>query len=172
MTFYASKKIKKIVAVFSAVLLLGSGCSEPHPASESRGEVSFSLPHMVTSETVTLDDFVGQPVVLNSWATWCAFCKKELVDFAILQEEYPEVPIIAINRGETKQTALAYTDAKGITNSIIYLLDSDDSFYKSIAAFTMPETLFLDAQHNVVLHKRGVMTLEQMRAQLNKMQPN
>ena len=36
---------------------------------------------------VSLSEFKGKTLVVNSWAVWCPFCKKELEDFAVLQEE-------------------------------------------------------------------------------------
>ena len=52
---------------------------------------------------------------------------------------------------------------------MIFLLDSSDSFYRSIGGFTMPETLFVDGGGNILLHKRGPMTLDEMRQKTNEL---
>jgi len=46
--------------------------------------------------------------------------------------------------------------------------DPNDSFYKSIGGFAMPETLFIDGEGNIRLHKRGPMTYEEMKVAVEK----
>lgn len=90
-------------------------------------------------------DFAGKPLVINSWAAWCPFCRKELADFAVIQKEFGDkTVIIAIDRAETKEVAKKYTDELGVTADMIFLLDPSDSFYQSIGGFSMPETIFVD----------------------------
>lgn len=116
--------------------------------------------------TVELADFTGTPLVINAWAAWCPFCVKELPDFVSLQKEFPEAMVIAINRVESLNIAKSYTDDAGITDGLVFLLDRSDSFYKSIGGFTMPETIFVDAQGIIQDHKRGPMDLEEMKERL------
>lgn len=119
-------------------------------------------------EMVGLADFAGTPLVINSWAAWCPFCRKELVDFAAAQKEFGDrVVIIAIDRAEARDTAKQYTDELGVTNGMVFLLDPSDSFYQSIGGFSMPETIFVDTNGIIVDHKRGPMELEEMRERIN-----
>lgn len=114
-------------------------------------------------EVVSLVSFVGKPLVINAWAVWCPFCKKELPDFATLQAEFPEIVVIAIDRGEPLEKAKGYTDELGISDAMTFLMDYDDAFYRSIGGFSMPETLFVGREGDIIFHKRGPMTLEEMR---------
>jgi thiol-disulfide isomerase/thioredoxin len=121
-------------------------------------------------KTVSLADFAGKPLIINSWAAWCPFCKKELVDFAAVQKEFGNAAaIIAINRGEARETAKKYTDELGVTNDLIFLLDPSDSFYQSIEGFSMPETIFVDKNGNIVEHKRGPMDINEIRQKIQKL---
>ena len=123
----------------------------------------FALPDF-DGNIVSLSDSVGKVRVVNSWAAWCPFCVKELGDFAQLQEAFPdEIVVIAINRAESFNTAKKFADEFEVTNRMTMLLDKDDSFYQSIGGFSMPETLFIDGEGNIRIHKRGPMKFEEMK---------
>lgn len=116
-----------------------------------------------SGNAVNILDFVGTPLVINSWAVWCPFCRKELPDFAQVQQDLDsEVRIIAIDRQEPLQTVKTYIDELGVNNDLLFLLDENDSFYRSIGGFSMPETLFVNKEGNIVFHKRGPMDAEEI----------
>ena len=120
-------------------------------------------------KTVRLSDFAGKPLVINSWAAWCPFCRKELVDFATVQKEFGDkVIIIAVDRSETREIAKKYTDELGVTSGMVFLLDPSDSFYQSIGGFSMPETIFVDKDGRIADHKRGPMDVQEMRERIQK----
>lgn len=115
-----------------------------------------------------LNDLKGKPLVINSWAVWCPFCRAELNDFALLQEEFgDEIAVVAINRRESLEEAKGFTDEIEVTDKMIFLLDPKDAFYKNIGGFSMPETIFADADGNIKVHKRGLMALDEMRQKVN-----
>lgn len=113
---------------------------------------------------VSLSRFRGKPIIVNAWASWCPFCVEELPDFISLQGEFKDkVTIIAVNRAESPATAKNYTDGRGLTEKLVFLLDPADSFYQAIGGFSMPETIFVDKEGKIIFHKRGPMSLEEMR---------
>lgn len=111
-----------------------------------------------------LSDFEGRNLIVNSWAVWCPFCVDELPAFAALQEEFgDEIVIVAIDRAEPQGKVREFTDDLGVTGSLIFWLDSSDSFYREMGGFSMPETLFINKDGETVFHKRGPMKLDEMR---------
>lgn len=138
---------------------------------EARSEKapSFSLQDY-NGKTVNLGDFAGRPLVINSWAAWCPFCRKELVDFVTAQKEFGDkVIIIAVDRAETRDIAKKYTDELGVTGDMVFLLDPSDSFYQSIGGFSMPETVFVNSNGDIVFHKRGPMGVKEMRERIQQL---
>lgn len=120
--------------------------------------------------TVTLAQFRGTPLVVNSWAAWCPFCREELKDFAVVQKEFGDrLVIIAIDRAEPLATAKKYSDELGVTSDLIFLLDPSDSFYQSIGGFSMPETIFVDREGRIVFHKRGPMDASEIRERVTRL---
>jgi len=114
---------------------------------------------------VALADYDGTVRVVNSWASWCPFCVNELSDFAELAREFSDegVVVLAINRKESVVTARAFIDSVGGLADIVFVQDPDDVFYKRIGGFSMPETVFYDEDGNITFHKRGFMSLDEMR---------
>lgn len=128
-------------------------------------QVPDLLLHALDGRGVRLHDVRGTPLVVNSWAAWCLFCEKELLDLAAVQQEYGDrVRFIAIDRGEDRATVQEYLERLGLSDDLLVLLDPDDAFYRSIGGFSMPETLFVRADGTLQFHKRGVMTREEIQA--------
>lgn len=137
--------------------------------NDSAAAPNFSLQDY-SGKTVKLSDFAGKPIVINSWAAWCPFCRKELVDFVTAQKEFGDkVIIIAIDRAEVRDVAKKYTDELGVTGDMLFLLDPSDSFYQSIGGFSMPETVFVESSGNIVFHKRGPMDIKEMRERIQEL---
>jgi len=112
---------------------------------------------------VSSSDFEGQPHIINTWAAWCPFCITEIPDFVELTKE-TGVPVIAINRKESNAKVEKFLSSVSVsTDDLIFLQDPKDSFYRDIGAISMPETLFVNADGEVVVQKRGFMDLEEMR---------
>jgi len=127
-----------------------------------------ALENHALGDEVVLADRSGL-LVINSWAVWCPFCVKEVPDFVTLQEEFPEVEIILVNRGESKEKVGTFLSEIGVTTEqLTFLHDASDSFYRAIGGFSMPETLFV-RDGEIVFHKRGVMDLFEMRDLTNKL---
>ena len=114
---------------------------------------------------VSLSDFNGSVLAVNTWASWCPFCTQELPDFQTLASEYKDknVIVIAVNRAESKPQIQAYLNTLPNMSDLQILQDKTDSYYKFIGGFSMPETIFYNTEGNVVTHKRGFMKLDEMR---------
>lgn len=143
----------------------GGSASTSDKSKESFDQVPLFALTDYDGNEITPKDFKGKALVLNIWATWCPFCVDELPDFALLQEAFPDdIAVIAINRAEPQATAKDYTDRElNITEKLVFLVDPQDSFYRSIGGFSMPETLFVDAKGNIRIHKRGPMKFDEMK---------
>jgi thiol-disulfide isomerase/thioredoxin len=118
---------------------------------------------------VSLEQYRGKVLVVNSWASWCPFCVNELPDFSKLAAEYEgrELEVLAINRAESKPQIEAYLRSIDPMPGVTILLDKEDTYYKFIGGFAMPETVFYDTEGGVVVHKRGFMTLDEMKSHVD-----
>lgn len=123
-----------------------------------------------------LSQLAAPVTVVNVWATWCPFCVEELPDLGRLAQEFPDIPVVAINRAEPAEVAQEFLATLDIGNDVHFLFDPNDAFYKEIDGFGMPETVFIDEEGTILFHKRGVMSLEEMRGIIElltgRVQPN
>ena len=127
---------------------------------------SFTLEDYDGNE-VSSADFTGTMLVVNSWAVWCPFCLEELPAFAEVVNEFEgEVVVIAVDRAEPLSLAKEFSDKLGVTDDLLFVLDPSDSFYKAIGGFSMPETIFVDRDGGIQIHKRGPMDANEIRQRL------
>ena len=105
-----------------------------------------------TDKTISLEDFEGEIVVLNSWGQWCAPCRAEADD---LQEVHSELQkrqigtVLGINvRDYNPQVSNDFLEDNGLEYPSIY-----DPPFKTAAALggvptsVVPTTIVLDKQH-------------------------
>lgn len=163
------------VTILVGILIIGGGITyfvHTTPNDDAHAKASQDL--AVSSSQVytdlqgnpfTFESFEGKVRVVNSWASWTPFSSNELKNFEKLATEYPEdkVVVIAINRKEPKEFAVAFLKTLQDFSHIEFAIDLTDSFYASVGGFAMPETVFYDARGNVTFHKHGDMTFEEMK---------
>jgi len=69
-------------------------------------QTSFSAPELTLTDldgiTRSLDDYRGQVVLVNLWATWCPPCKEEMPALQAYHDKYKDkgFTVIAINDGD------------------------------------------------------------------------
>lgn len=119
---------------------------------------------------VSLSDFRdSKPVFINFWAAWCPFCVDELPLMADVQREHGDsYATLAVNRGESLNTAIKFTDGLNITDSMVFLLNEKDDIYRRYGGFAMPYSLFLDKDGVIVDIKHGPLTREDLESRINK----
>ncbi len=118
---------------------------------------------------VSLAEYSGTVLVVYLFASWCPYCGDEMRSLAALKARYADrVTILAVNRAEPAIEAKAYTDALLLTD-LVYLLDPDDSLYKQIGGYAMPETVFITARGEVLYHQRGPIQVSALEEKLREL---
>ena len=115
---------------------------------------------------VKLSDFFGKPILINFWATWCPPCKSELPDFDRVYADYGEdVVFMMVNMTDgsrdTVESASAFTADNGYSFPVYYDCDLNAAY--TYGASSIPMTVLIGADGNIVGGQVGVLTEEQLR---------
>ncbi len=116
-------------------------------------------------ETVRLSEFLGKPIVLNFWASWCPPCKAELPDFEAACKKYDgEVTFLMVNltdgQRETVEIAKSFIASKGYTFPVYFDTNYEASYKYGLSS--IPQTYFIDAKGNVVARATGMISAAQL----------
>jgi thiol-disulfide isomerase/thioredoxin len=113
---------------------------------------------------VTLSQFIGRPILINFWATWCGPCRIEMPELQSVFEEYggsEEFLILALDQDESAEDVSAYFDELGLTFQP--LLDEGNKTAKNYGLQgTLPASVFINPDGEVTVIHRGVMTRGQI----------
>jgi thiol-disulfide isomerase/thioredoxin len=126
---------KKLSMVLISIILLSGlfslfACSsaptnEPanltKPLTDTRPEVGKPMPDFQAvgldgTTIVKLSQFVGKPVLINFWATWCTPCMEEMPYMNEIAKTWKDkLVFMSINNGETTTKAQGCIDRYGYT---------------------------------------------------------
>jgi len=129
-----------------------------------------------------LTSLKGEPVLLFFWAHWCGDCKEEGPILAQIEKEYASKHLVVVAptqrygyvaRGEEAGPAdeLKYIDEirhKFYADLLNVPAPISDENFKNYGASTTPTLVLIDKQGIVRMYHPGRMTLEEIRAALNK----
>ena len=148
----------------------GTSAATASPTEEHRSPLPDLAFENYDGQQIRIRDFIGKPLVINVWASWCPFCLKELPDLATTQHQFVgQAVVVAINRGESRELAKRFTDGLNITPSLTFLLDPHDIFYQATGGFSMPESIFVDKKGFIREHVRGPLNASEMKQKIQEL---
>jgi len=122
---------------------------------------------------VKLSDFVGKPVVLNFWASWCGPCRGEMPDFQEAFEAQGEqiyfLMVNATGGRETPEAAKSLIADSGYTFPVYF--DTDGEAAAVYRIYSLPTTYFIDAEGNLVARAPGAIDGETLQEGINMILP-
>jgi len=102
-----------------------------------------------------LSDYLGKPVIINFWATWCPPCRNELPSmnrgFAKIKSE--GVAMIAVNVGENEDTIFSFMGSYPIDFTV--LRDESGEIINQWPIKGLPTTFVIDPDGRLVYRAIG-----------------
>lgn len=119
-------------------------------------------------EAAHLEDFAGQPLLINVWATWCPPCVREMPLLADLDASHDEIKVLLVNHGEGRATIEDFLDAQQLSLNYL-LLDPVGGLLAHSGHRGLPVTYFYDAQGRLTATHSGELTKRDLAEQLPRM---
>lgn len=122
-------------------------------------------------ERFRLSDHLGEVVVLNVWASWCAPCRAEAPSLAALSEEYADrgVQFVGLDTRDSDVSARAFAAKYGIDYPNV--VDRDGQlqllFADSLPPQAIPSTLVVDAEGRVAARSLGRASESTLKAMID-----
>jgi thiol-disulfide isomerase/thioredoxin len=96
--------------------------------------------------------------IMSFWATWCKPCKQELNNIAEIYEEWQDnydVQLIAISIDNARTAYKVKTYVDGQDWDYVVLLDKNQELKQSLNFQTVPYTLVINAEGEIVYRHQG-----------------
>lgn len=122
----------------------------------------------------SLEDYRGQVIFLNFWATWCGPCQIEMPDIQAAYEKYGEnnedVVVLGVASPRSEQNTFTY---EGTVEEVTAYLTEHDYTYPSLmdetgnsfndyGIYSIPMTYMIDREGYIYGLMRGMVTAEQI----------
>ena len=119
----------------------------------------FNLPDLHQQQNVLRNaDFLGAPVLVNFWASWCITCRVEHPIITQLAAT-GRIRIVGLNFRDQPADALAWLERFGDPYDV-HLSDLDGRVSIDFGVYAAPETFLLDAEGTIVFKHIGALTME------------
>lgn len=123
----------------------------------SGGGLQLAGTDPISGRHVSLAAYVGKPIVLNVWGSWCTGCRAEARDLATFVRAHPNVQTIGIDTQDTAAGARAFYRHYGWSHPSI--ADPNGQIAAKLALQGTPTTFFLDRRHHIVARIVGATDL-------------
>lgn len=146
-----------------------AGPDGPNPAIQNKGNYKDFIVIDSNGKEVKLSDFVGKPIVINFWASWCPPCRAELPHFDKLAKEYEgKVNFLMVNlSGESKEKVKDFVKQNGYTFPLYF--DDEDRGANAYSVSSIPVTVFITAEGNIGAQKTGAMSEATLRSYIEQL---
>jgi thiol-disulfide isomerase/thioredoxin len=97
-----------------------------------------------------LSEFVGRPLIINVWASWCGPCRAEMASLERLawMDESRDLTVIGISTDDYIDKARAALEASNAT--ITHFIDANLELENMLGASRLPLTVFVGADGRIV----------------------
>jgi peroxiredoxin len=129
-----------------SILLLIAAVSVGHAAVIEPGSRApdFAL-QTVEGDTVRLSDLRGRVVVLEFWATWCGWCRRQMPAMVEAHEAHGDRAVfLMVNSAESASVVTRFIGRHEVPGTI--LLDPDDAVGEAYGTDILPAVVVVDEE--------------------------
>ncbi len=135
-----------------------------HAAPASYYELEFPTPE---GQLQAMSEFLGRPMLLNFWATWCAPCVQEMPDLDFLHNKYPGISVVGL-AVDTAVNGVKFSEKVPVSYPLFVAGHGGIQLMKDMgnARGGLPFTILFDAQGQSIRHFLGQVQRDDLDAVL------
>jgi len=158
------------------VAIIAIAFNKPPEQQVSQAQVGKVLDNFtltdVNGTTVQLNDFAGQTVLINAWATWCPPCRAEMPDLNSYYQAHKDqgFTILAVNAGDSASDAAAFVNQNQLGFPV--LLDPAINLLNSLGVRSFPTSIVIGSDGVVKSIHVGMYTLESLETEVTPLLQN
>lgn len=114
----------------------------------------FSLPDLLDGQYYSREDIVGEPFLLNVWATWCPSCRFEHAYLLKLANE--GINVYGVDYKDDKEKALQWISELGNPYKLNFF-DPQGELVVDLGVYGAPETYVVNAEGKIIYRHVGVV---------------
>lgn len=122
----------------------------------------------LAGEEISLDQFHGQVVLVNFWATWCGSCRSEMPGFQTVFDEYRDqgFTILALSIDDAPDTVDSFLREHGYSFPVA--MATEDAT-RRFGATGVPVSYLMDQQGEIRWTVHGVLHEEDLRVAVREL---
>ena len=130
------------------------------PAPIAKLEILAADDSPDSGETASIEDFRGQWVLVNIWASWCGPCEDESPDLVAFQREHgsSDFTVLGIQTQDQTPDGLEFVEEFGLNYPSIR--DGSGDYAEDLGAAGVPESILVDPDGNVAYTRPGPVDTE------------
>ena len=142
-------RIRSVILFFFIFSLTSLGYANNLKPYTGKGQTPALQLKDLHGEMHDLNDYKGQVVLVQFWATYCGPCRKEMPSMNKLIKKMGDVPfkILAVDMGETKEEITRFVDE--VKPEFTILVDSTGETISSWSVFAAPSNFIIDPQGDI-----------------------
>ena len=120
----------------------------------------------IDGQKIDIQNYVGKPLIVNFWASWCGPCLKELPHFKQINKKYGgDVTFLLISE-ENPEKIIPFK------NSFDFEFVLSSKSFNSYGVNTWPTTYFYDSDGLLKDKVNGSLTLKDLEKKISKIMPS
>jgi thiol-disulfide isomerase/thioredoxin len=155
-----------LLVIGVAALLLLPGKAPAETGTEVSGNrpavVDFPAPaiqlHDLDGQPVSLEDYRGQVVLVNNWATWCPPCRQEMpvLEAFFRDHQHEGFTIVAIDAGDPQEIVNDFVSSYNMSFPV--WIDPSSVALNSFRNNYLPSSYLISEQGQVIMVWSGAVT--------------
>ncbi len=150
--------VMSLLSIFAISKIVMSYIPDTISKDTGLNQLEFTMPYFtgttIDNNTYSLDETNDKPVFINFWATWCKYCKDEMLYFDAMEDKYgDQIEFIFISESDGSKKSInkinTYLDDLNVNlDTVIY--DTDNEITKKYSIPGYPTTFALDSNNNLI----------------------